>query len=297
MQNFHEIRKTGLGGSDIAILAGLSSYKTPYELYLEKIGESTPTPETPEQYWGKILEPVIAAEYARRTGSTVRIVKKTLRDKKQKYLIGHIDRKIDGTRKILECKTARFADRDSWGSVDSDKIPPAYMLQVQHYLEIGGFEEADLALLASTSDFRIYTIKYDHEIGKLIRKLAKEFWERIEKRTPPPPINLTDARRAWPHDNGETVIASPEISDTVTRLREVKAEIKKLELEEGDLEAAIANELQDRAYLLDADGNELASFKKQTSRRIDTDRLKKEAAEIYEQFSKVTETRVLRIKK
>ena len=31
-------RKLGIGGSDMPIILGLSTYKTPYQLYLEKTG-------------------------------------------------------------------------------------------------------------------------------------------------------------------------------------------------------------------------------------------------------------------
>jgi YqaJ-like recombinase protein len=39
------LRKTGIGGSDIGALLGMSKYTSPYELYLDKRGELGPGPE------------------------------------------------------------------------------------------------------------------------------------------------------------------------------------------------------------------------------------------------------------
>ena len=57
-------RRLGLGGSDMPIIFGLSSYKTPRELYLEKIGASTNQKEiTPQQYWGNMHEDTIRRHF------------------------------------------------------------------------------------------------------------------------------------------------------------------------------------------------------------------------------------------
>ena len=47
-QQQREERKLGIGGSDMPIILGLSNYKTPYQLYLEKIGEAESTYEDTE---------------------------------------------------------------------------------------------------------------------------------------------------------------------------------------------------------------------------------------------------------
>ena len=52
-----EARKKGIGASDTPIIMGFSSYKTPYQLYLEKLGLVDDTEkETEVQYWGNELE-------------------------------------------------------------------------------------------------------------------------------------------------------------------------------------------------------------------------------------------------
>src|SRR5271166_3036855 len=58
-------RRLGIGGSDMPIILGLSRYKTPYQLYLEKKGiVSTGDEMSPVQYWGNRLEQIIRDEFS-----------------------------------------------------------------------------------------------------------------------------------------------------------------------------------------------------------------------------------------
>ena len=45
-EQFHEIRRSGIGGSDIAAALGLSKWKTPWALYHSKRGEIAPVSYT-----------------------------------------------------------------------------------------------------------------------------------------------------------------------------------------------------------------------------------------------------------
>src|SRR5690606_6883149 len=60
------IRSRGIGGSEIAAIAGVSPWDTPLSVYLRKIGELPEKEATSATYWGSILEPVVADEYKRR---------------------------------------------------------------------------------------------------------------------------------------------------------------------------------------------------------------------------------------
>jgi len=56
-------RKRGIGGSDAAAILGLSKFRTPLQVYLDKIGQAPPIEETAPMRWGKKLEPLILDEY------------------------------------------------------------------------------------------------------------------------------------------------------------------------------------------------------------------------------------------
>ena len=62
-----DIRKTGIGASEIGAVAGLSPYAGPLDIYLRKL-ELVEDNAGEAALWGQRLEPIIAEEYERRTG-------------------------------------------------------------------------------------------------------------------------------------------------------------------------------------------------------------------------------------
>ena len=69
-----EYRKRGIGGSDASIVCGISRYKSPVELWMEKT-DQLPYQEAGEAaYWGTVLEAVVREEFTKRTGMEVKIV-------------------------------------------------------------------------------------------------------------------------------------------------------------------------------------------------------------------------------
>ena len=68
-------RMAGIGGSDAAAVMGLSKWKTPLDVFLEKRGEiATDFVDSEPMKWGRLLEPVVRQEYAERSGEVVRLV-------------------------------------------------------------------------------------------------------------------------------------------------------------------------------------------------------------------------------
>ena len=58
-EDWLEYRKQGIGGSDAAVVCGISRYKSPVELWMEKTGQ-LPSQETGEAaYWGNLLESLV----------------------------------------------------------------------------------------------------------------------------------------------------------------------------------------------------------------------------------------------
>jgi putative phage-type endonuclease len=183
-QDFHAVRMTGIGGSDAAAVLGLSKWKTPLQVYLEKLGQGGLMLDNEAMAWGRALEPVIRQQYAERTGRIVYLPDTALRHKEHDFMIANLDGYTDDGR-VLEVKTARSGQE--WGEPGSDEIPTNYLLQVQHYLTVTGFEWADVAVLIGGSDFRIYEIRADKDLQALLIEGEAEFWQRVQDRNPPDP--------------------------------------------------------------------------------------------------------------
>jgi len=86
-----EERKSFLGGSDIGVIMGANPYKSPYELWLEKIGELEPMQGNQFTKFGEAMEDYIKKEAEERTGLKWRKVRKRFRHPMLAYLVGHVD--------------------------------------------------------------------------------------------------------------------------------------------------------------------------------------------------------------
>jgi putative phage-type endonuclease len=93
---WHAVRATGIGGSEIAAVLGLSPYESRFSLWHRKQQLAAPTMENDQMRWGTLLEDVIAHRFAlehpelrvRRTG--------TWRSKAHPYQIANPDRLVKG---------------------------------------------------------------------------------------------------------------------------------------------------------------------------------------------------------
>ena len=185
-------RKSGIGGSDVAAVLGVSPWKTPYQLYLDKIGDEIDNATSARMEAGTRLEPVIADWFAdRHPELTIQRRNAMYRHREHPELIANIDRYIVGGG-ILECKTYTGYDRDRFGE-GGDAIPEEYLLQVQHYMYVTGYHECTVAVLIHGWDYREYNIAYDRELAEFAAAKCVEFWQNhVAAHVPPPPSGNDD---------------------------------------------------------------------------------------------------------
>lgn len=188
-QEWLALRKTGIGGSDAAIVAGLSGFETALGLYLVKTGDIEPDSDSEQNEamrWGHLLEDVVAEEYSRRTGNKIRRNNRMLRSKQWPFMLANLDREIVGEPRLLECKTARFGGPE-WGPSGTDQVPEAYLIQCQHYLAVTNKREIDLAVLIGGQDFRVYRIARNESLINSLILIEEQFWNQVKQGVPPEP--------------------------------------------------------------------------------------------------------------
>ena len=107
-------RRTGIGASEAAAALGLSRYKSPFQLYLEKTGEidTGGGPELAVQTRGKRFEPILRVMYEEETGRKVQLVEKPMQSAEWPFMFATPDGLIPPGRG-LEIKTSR--NRSEWG--------------------------------------------------------------------------------------------------------------------------------------------------------------------------------------
>lgn len=296
-------RRTGVGGSDVAAVLGLSPWRTPYDVYLDKLGEATKELTSQAAHFGNRLEAVVADEFSERTGIRCTMQEHMYRNPLSHWEIANIDR-YAGPGAILECKTARLAD--GWGpsqeeeikagEVASDhEIPIYYETQIQWYMGLLGVPVCYVAVLIGGQDFRIYKVSRDPEIFEKIRAKVKTFWlEHVEKHVPPEPISVADVRALYAKDSGAMREASNEEAALVGDLKTVREQIKELEAQEKAIASKIILAIGADTGITIA-GKKAATYKAQTSRRFDSTAFKADDPETYAAYCKPSSFRVLRV--
>ncbi|MFA7185984.1 MAG: YqaJ viral recombinase family protein [Victivallales bacterium] len=280
-EEFLKRRQAGIGGSDVAVILGLSKWKTPFGLWQEKTGKVKPDDETSERmHFGNVLEQVVADEFSRRNG--LKVERRNNMFVKDNILIANIDRYIVGEKAVLECKTADRFTAHLWGSDENDEIPDYYLAQVTHYQYVTGYQELGyLAVLIGGNEYRQFRIKYNPALGEYIAEQCVNWWDKfIKKDTPPSATQNDNLSNYFKYSAGASITASAEILDAVEELRAVKAAIKTNETQKDELEFRIKNFIGENEVLFAPDGSKLATWKQSTSRRIDTTALKHDYPEV-----------------
>lgn len=257
-----EERKLGIGGSDMPIILGLSSYKTPYQLYLEKIGEdSTDYEMTPFQYWGHQLEGIVRDEFSKRNNITVECPD-TVIHPFHPFLRGNVDGFIPEWNAVLEVKCASSFMANEWGEDGSDIIPMPYLVQVAHYCAVLNADCAYIAVLIGGNDYREYKYTRDATLENKVIDAAQKFWECVQKRTPPEPINQIDLKLLYPkHDPEKMKVIEPEMAEQLTTLYDTRFKIKQLNEVEEKYKFNIMQFMQDAECLTDQSGRPIVSWK------------------------------------
>ena len=292
-------RQSGIGGSDAAAAVGLSRWKTPLRLWQEKTGQcerEEPSGELAEAaHFGHVLENVVADEFARRRGVKIRRDLRTLRHPKHPFMLGHIDRRILGTKVGLEVKTISLRMSKDLGE-DDDAIPTEWFLQALHYMACTGFASWCFAVLVAGNSFRTYQVKRDDETIENLIGREREFWRHVETNTPPDPISLEDASRRWPFDAGTWTIADAEIAERCAHLGRLRNEMKTLKTAADEEELLIKRAMGDCGTLLASGTERLATWTTQEATTIDVRLLRSKYPEVAKNCERVSSSRVFRLK-
>lgn len=298
MNDFLTNRKTGIGGSDIGAILGVSKFKSAVDVYLSKTTDQ-PQLSGEHLYWGHALEQPIIKRFCEETGSEVQYQPPLMRHPENDWALANADALIIQNGKpagILEIKTSSAFKTSDWGAADTDEIPMEYIAQVQWYMGIFDLDFAYLAVLIGGNQYRHYRLERDRELFDTMLQKARDFWfNHVQTNTPPEARSGNDSAALYPKDNGDSAEAD---SETLAAYNELKA-LKEQERSLKDNIAAKEDLLKIKigAFASMAiDGNPIYTWKQQSSKRFDSKAFQAAHPDLYQNFVKTSETRVLRLK-
>ena len=86
-----KLRKRGIGGSDAAAVCGFNRWRGPLDVYRDKTTSVTSEADNESMYWGRVMEPVLRNEFAKRSGLEVKEVPYMYRCQVYPFKLADID--------------------------------------------------------------------------------------------------------------------------------------------------------------------------------------------------------------
>ena len=288
-------RTSGIGGSDVSIIFGLNKFRSVYQLWLEKTGQVIPVEEENDYtHFGTILEPIVKAEFTRRTGLKIRSRNAILQSEEYPFMLADLDGVIyeNGEMCIFEAKTASTYKKEIW----EEGVPVEYQLQIQHYMAVTGAKKTYIAALVGGNQFFYYDVFRDEELINIIIQVEKEFWQENVKQGIEPAPDGSEAttkylNQKYSNSNGNAVELPPDALDLCVSYENLSEQLKAVEKRRD----AVANQL--KAYLKENEvgivGDRKISWKTISTTTFDKKRLETENREIYDAY--VTKTSYRRL--
>lgn len=299
-------RTHGIGGSDVGAICGISPFTSARQVYLSKTGQFSETlkPGAAAQermHFGHMLEPVVADEFARRTGARLVTVNATLHHKEYPWALANIDRLIvdDEGRPVgvLECKTTSEYNNAAWEEGD---LLLSYIYQINWYLWILGLEHGAFACLVGGNKFYYYEVFRNDELlrDEIIPK-TQAFWFENVLALKEPELQHSDTEFANTTynsvvKNSEQIFDDDVMNDLAGTVANCKAQIKELTATMEEAQNRIKDRLKDTEIGYTRDYT--IKWSPRSQMRVDTDKLKQAFPEIYAQVLKKIEFRAMSIK-
>jgi len=223
------------------------------------------------------------------------------------YCEGLISPSLIGTTQNGEIKTVHPLVAHKWGDMLTDDVPVEYAAQSMHGMMVTGRQFCLYGTLVGADELTLYGVRRDDELIEHMRAKEVAFWNCVQNRYPPDPVNLGDVKLMMRRIKGVPIEATHAIATLVHDLKNVKNSQKALAGNEEDLQFKITAflfhnlketkgaSLEDKTALT-YEGRTLLTWTTQSTTRLDTKAIKEDAPELYEQYGKTTQSRVMRIK-
>jgi len=318
-------RKKGIGGSDAAAICGLSKWKTPVDIYLDKINENIIEEEPRDEFdRGNALESFVLGLFSNKIGKEVKIKKEPIKSEKNDFMFANIDGILEEEKALVEFKTSNYSNKQEWEEIFSDKVPNDYLIQCHHYMNVvPNIEKVYIPVLFGSEnllnmtvimvnhlgvkptlemfhdfDFnlKIYEVKKHLNLGKKIEEIEQDFWiNNVQKKVPPMWKKREDLINLFPEATEKEVIARQDDIEIISEINKKKKEMEEIEKEIEERKIYLCGRMKDASILKTPEGSILATWKNQERKTFDVKKFSKKNPLLANEFYNTKIHRVLRI--
>lgn len=271
-QDWLTTRTTGLGGSDVAVVAGGSRYvgTNPYTIWQAKTDPEPPVDEDRDIFWfGHETEDMLSRRFTADTGIATRQCG-TYQEKANRWALANPDR-LTADGGILEIKTTSNFTNNGKNYL-AGVIPESHAVQLLWYMFVTGRHKGYIIALVDRKPI-ILELEYDAEWARSLFTKAQEFWRYVETSTPPP-VEMDTATAGELNDRYPQVIdpesaveiLDPDVEEAIGILAEVKSIEADIKARKADSEKKLKAAIGDKEFLT-LDGRPVAKWSNVAGRR------------------------------
>lgn len=242
-----EIRKKTIGGSEASAIVGLNTWCSPYALWAQKKGYTPPAPDNESMRQGRDLEEYVAQRFCEATGKKVKRKNAILYNDAMPFAHANIDRLVVGEDAGLECKTTQSLNLKKF---KNGEFPATYYVQCQHYMMITGFPKWYLSVLIFGTDFLWFEIpRCDADIEAL--KVAEsDYWTSYINGNDEPPVDGMECTSNAVNDVHASTLSDKSVdldavAVSIRRLTELRKAIADLQAAKEEAENVIKSYMDD----------------------------------------------------
>ncbi len=307
-------RQGYLGGSDAAVILGVSPWKSRMQLCAEKKGVTgfeLPPDKSALFFFGNVMEEPIGLGVERFfTLKLKRALNKDgtqrfFRSKKHAFMGGHIDflEDADEPSFFVECKNVRFPSNE-WGPMRdapvqddaSELVPRHYLAQCRHYLALVQMQYCYLAALFGGCELRLYRINRDDDAERVLVMAERDFWDRYVVGD-----DLPESRTGADYEAAfkitkvvhakRTIVCSEAVATELAELAEIRKKVKNLEERASVIrDAMVLLATGSPANFVDEEGNKLGNLQASVRQSPDVAAFKREEPDAFARYSKYVKT-------
>lgn len=268
-------RRAGIGGSDVATLAGANRYSNPFAIWQSKVDDPGDDEQSEAQWWGQHTEALTTDRFETITGLRTRRAGMYAHRDHAHHLVS-VDRLVSdgGVLEVKDHEVLSIAGKH----VLAGRITDHARLQLQWAMHVTGRSHGWFAAKVGKTTNVLGPIYPDFDTITWLVGLADGMWSQVQDRTPPPvdPFHLADGELAARFPTVIEADAAVEadvpdlVMDDLSALAAAKADIAAATARKAAIEDRLKAQIGDREYLTVA-GRPVARWQQVAGRKsLDT---------------------------
>ena len=300
-----EVRRSRVGASEVAAIVGLDPYRTPLDIWLDKLGMKEPRPESQAAQLGLAFEPVLVNLYL---GSLVLAPGTEVHqhgDGRTSIVRPNTNHACTPDRLFeaqgsepwgLELKMRNWRDAHRWGETGTADVPEEVAIQCQWSMYVTDRPRWDVTALIGGNDLRVYTLTRDPALIDALRHGVEVFWTKHVVPRVEPPMDGSEAANAYlkrfPHRDHEMLtVSDAALDEAAEKLTAAKAHLKVAEKVQAEAEQAMKLAIGEHEGLVSPAGWRATWKATKSSMKVDWEEVAQALAPVVgqEKFASVVE--------